>query len=108
MFPRIVLHNEVICAYISAHRRVAEDVMTMPEYIHVPESRLAADALQQLLEEFVTRDGTDYGLREHSTEDKVLALRGQMKAGDVVLVYEVESESWDLLPRDDAATLLSS
>ena len=80
----------------------------MPEYIQVPQNRLAEDVLQQLLEEYVTRDGTDYGMHERSTQDKVLIVQTQMKAGEIVLVYELESESWDLLPKDEAAALTSN
>jgi uncharacterized protein YheU (UPF0270 family) len=80
----------------------------MPEYIQVPQNRLADDVLQQLLEEYVTRDGTDYGLHERTTEQKVLSVQSRMKAGEIVLLYELESESWDLLPKDEAAVLTAS
>ena len=43
----------------------------MPEYVEVPPERLAAEVLQALFEEYVSRDGTDYGETELALQDKV-------------------------------------
>jgi uncharacterized protein YheU (UPF0270 family) len=80
----------------------------MPTYIEVPCNRLAPDVLQRLLEEVVTRDGTDYGIREQSTEEKTVALEAQITSGEVVLLFESDSETWDLLPKEEAATLTAN
>ncbi|MDZ7781552.1 MAG: YheU family protein [Halioglobus sp.] len=80
----------------------------MANYVEVPPSRLGAGLLRALLEEYVTRDGTDYGNRELSLDEKVQRLQGQLDAGDVRLLYESESEQWDLVPSRDAARLLDS
>ena len=53
-----------------------------------------------LLEEYASRDGTDYGHREHSLEDKTAALKLQLDAGDLTLVYDLDSEQYDLCDRD--------
>lgn len=77
-------------------------------YVEVPPARLGADLLRALLEEYVTRDGTDYGSRELTLDEKVQRLQGQLDTGDVRLVYESESEQWDLVSRHDAARLFDS
>ncbi|MDH5173281.1 MAG: YheU family protein [Gammaproteobacteria bacterium] len=78
----------------------------MTQFIEVPPQRLQPDILQALLEEYASRDGTDYGERELSLEQKVGSLRAQMHRGDLLIVFDTEGEQWDLLPREQAAGLL--
>lgn len=78
----------------------------MPQFVEVPPRRLPADVLQALLEEYASRDGTDYGLRELSLRDKTENLHKQLADRDLCLLFEAESEQWDLLPRDQARALL--
>lgn len=63
--------------------------------------KLDPDTLQNLLEEYATRDGTDYGEREVSLEDKVASLRRQLQSGEVVIWFEPGEESVNLLPARD-------
>jgi len=78
----------------------------MAKFVAVPLQRLEADVLQALLEEFASRDGTDYGERELTLEQKVGELRMQLGRGELTLLYETDSEQWDLLPEDQASQLL--
>jgi hypothetical protein len=71
----------------------------------IPHQQLSADALQGLIEEFITREGTDYGWEETSLASKVAQVRRQIEAGDVVIVFDMASESVSLLPRRDAQLL---
>lgn len=80
----------------------------MAEFVAVPMQRLQEDVLQALLEEFASRDGTDYGERELSLAQKVLALESRLKGGELQILYDADSEQWDLLPREQAATLLNN
>tara|TARA_R110000823_G_scaffold130015_21_gene258142 strand:+ start:1312 stop:1509 length:198 start_codon:yes stop_codon:yes gene_type:complete len=63
---------------------------------------------RSLLEEYVTRDGTDYGERELSLDEKVQHLERRVAQGEVRLLFESESEQWDLVAADAAALLLDS
>lgn len=67
--------------------------------IIVPPGRLSADALQGLIEEFVTREGTDYGHEEHSFAQKCQQVRRQLDRGEVVIAFDPESESTNLVPK---------
>nr|WP_183458804.1 YheU family protein [Microbulbifer rhizosphaerae] len=72
----------------------------------IPYRQLDSGTLQNLLEEYATRDGTDYGEREASLEDKVTSLRRQLQSGEVVIWFEPGEESVNLvlardLPIDD-------
>lgn len=79
----------------------------MAQLLEIPPARLAADVLAALLEEFASRDGTDYGAREQPLEAKVDQLHSQLANGRLALLYDGDSETWDLLPRDIADGLLA-
>jgi uncharacterized protein YheU (UPF0270 family) len=80
----------------------------MAQFVAVPPQRLQADVLQALLEEFATRDGTDYGERELNLNEKVDRLQRQLRTGDLHILYDVDCEQWDLVPRAQAELLLNS
>jgi len=76
------------------------------QLVDVPPSRVPEDSLRGLLEEFASRDGTDYGASETPLDERVRQLRRRLNAGEVALLFDVDSETWDLLPRDDARRML--
>ncbi|MGM8227688.1 YheU family protein [Cellvibrio sp. ARAG 10.3] len=71
----------------------------------IPPQSLSADALQGLIEEFITREGTDYGWDEVPLATKVEQVQRQIKKGDVVIVFDSASETVSLLTRRDAQSL---
>ena len=79
----------------------------MAQFVEVPCERLAGPTLDALLEEFASRDGTDYGLVERSLQEKVTNLRARLQDRTLLLLYDGASEQWDLLPREQAADLLT-
>ncbi len=54
---------------------------------------IAHDTLYALIEEFVTRDGTDYGDIETSTATKVQQVMNQLERKDVFITYSEEYET---------------
>ena len=68
----------------------------------IPHSQISPEALQGLIEEYITRDGTDYGVQEFSLAQKVQQVQQQIVRGDVVVVFDVATESVSLLSRRDA------
>jgi uncharacterized protein YheU (UPF0270 family) len=80
----------------------------MAEFVLVPAQRLQGDVLQALLEEYASRDGTDYGERECTLEEKVAQLLRQLRTDELQILYDVDSEQWDLLPRVQAEQLLNN
>lgn len=71
----------------------------------IPHQQLSPEALQSLMEEFVTRSGTDYGVTEISLQEKVEQVRRQLERGDVVIVFDPATESVSLLSRQEAEQL---
>ncbi|MBX3025167.1 YheU family protein [bacterium] len=61
--------------------------------VDVPLAALSAAALRGLVEEFVTRDGTDYGRRERSLDEKVRDVMRQLERGEAKIVFDPESRS---------------
>jgi uncharacterized protein YheU (UPF0270 family) len=59
----------------------------------VPYTELAAELLHAVVESFVLREGTDYGEREFSLEDKVSHVIGQLKRGEAHIVFDPESQT---------------
>ena len=71
----------------------------------IPHEQLSPEALQGLIEEFITREGTDYGWEEVSLATKVAQVRRQIEQREVVIVFDLASETVSLLPRRDAELL---
>lgn len=71
-----------------------------PEMVEIPWQKLSPDAFQGLLEELVTRDGTDYGEQELSTAEKVENLRRLLEEKQAIIAFSPESESWTVIPKD--------
>lgn len=67
----------------------------------IPYQQISPEALDGLIEDFVTRDGTDYGMEEVSLDAKVEQVRRQLKAGTVVIVFDAVLESVTLITRQD-------
>ena len=64
-----------------------------PEPVEVPYGELPADLLNAVIESFVLREGTDYGEKELSLEDKVARVINQLKKGEAKILFDPESES---------------
>jgi uncharacterized protein YheU (UPF0270 family) len=62
----------------------------------IPWQELQPETLHALIEEFATRDGTDYGEREISLEAKVKQVQKLLEAGKIKIVFDPETESCDL------------
>ncbi len=63
----------------------------------VPWQQISEDALNAIIEEFVMREGTDYGEAEVSFEQKKADVKQQLINGEVVLVYSELHETVNLM-----------
>jgi len=73
----------------------------MNEPIAIPWDQLAPDTLQAIVEEFVTRDGTDYGADEVPLERKVMQVINGIKQKNFVIVYDQEMDSVQIITAQD-------
>ena len=67
--------------------------------LEIPYQQLSEDALNGLIEEFINREGTDYGAQEYSLSAKVSQILAQIKQGDILIAYDEESESCTLVSK---------
>lgn len=56
--------------------------------MEVPHHRLSSSALRGLVEEFITREGTNYGKREYSLDEMVAQVLAQLERGEATIVYD--------------------
>ncbi|HEY1725466.1 MAG TPA: YheU family protein [Steroidobacteraceae bacterium] len=73
----------------------------MTEYgaagVDIPHTALSPDALRAVLESFVLREGTDYGRREYSLEEKVAHVRRQLERHDARIVFDPDTGTVDIV-----------
>lgn len=75
--------------------------MTAPDdMLVIPHRRLSPEALAGLIEEFVTRDGTDSGYTRGSLAENVAMVRSQLDAGRAVIVFDNRAQTWNIVPAD--------
>ena len=66
----------------------------------IPHEQLSPEALEGLIEEFVTRDGTDTGYAKKSFEQDVARVKRQLKRGDAVIVYDQSTKTSNIVLKD--------
>lgn len=66
----------------------------------IPRRELSQEALQGLVEEFVSRDGTDYGEEEIPLAVKVAQVKTLLERGQYVILYDLESQSAAIVPKE--------
>ncbi|QMV13127.1 YheU family protein [Vibrio spartinae] len=62
----------------------------------IPWQTLETDTLDNLVREFILREGTDYGEHEISLEEKIAQIKQQIQSGEAVIVYSELHESVDI------------
>jgi uncharacterized protein YheU (UPF0270 family) len=67
----------------------------------IPINKLSAEAIQGVIEEFISRAGTDYGEIEASTETKFGQVKHKLETGSAVLIYDDETETTNIFLADD-------
>lgn len=65
--------------------------------IEIPVEQLSSDALYGIIENFVLREGTDYGPSEISLEKKITQIHRQIEKGEVKIVFDQTAETVSLL-----------
>lgn len=66
----------------------------------IPVEQIQADTLYAIIEDFILREGTDYGAIDATKEDKVAQVTLQLKQGSAVVVYSELHESVNILPSE--------
>ena len=64
----------------------------------IPINTLSAEVLEGIIQEFVLREGTEYGQREYSLPEKVERVRQQLEQGKAQIIFDPKEESCDIVP----------
>jgi uncharacterized protein YheU (UPF0270 family) len=67
----------------------------------IPVDKLSAEALNGVIDEFISRCGTDYGAIEASPETKFRQIKQKLESGLAVLIYDDETQTTNLFMKDD-------
>ncbi|TLU64692.1 YheU family protein [Thalassotalea litorea] len=63
----------------------------------IPVEQLQQETLLAIIDEFILREGTDYGLQEYSHQQKVLQIQAQLKSGRLVIVFSEAYETVNIM-----------
>ena len=70
------------------------------QYTSIPYTQLSQDALNGVIDDFINREGTDYGMQEYSLEQKSQQVMKQLVAGTAVIVFDHDTQSVSILHKD--------
>ena len=62
----------------------------------IPWQEIETDTLDNLIKEFVLREGTDYGHNEATLDEKVAQVKEQLAVGEAVIVFSELHETVDI------------
>ncbi|ELA9373076.1 YheU family protein [Vibrio parahaemolyticus] len=62
----------------------------------IPWQDIAPETLENLIREFVLREGTDYGAVEISLQNKIDQVKMQLEKGEAVIVFSELHETVDI------------
>jgi uncharacterized protein YheU (UPF0270 family) len=86
--------------YSPSHRSTrTEPEASEADAIIVPHDALRAETLRAVIEEFVSRSGTDYGEHERSLADKTAEVLAQLQRGEAVLVLDPKTQTVNIVAR---------
>jgi len=71
----------------------------------IPYQDINPNTLISLIEEFIDREGTDYGELEASRSTMVEQIRQQLVKGKIVICYDDESETCNLITSNKATLM---
>lgn len=71
----------------------------MPDPIFIPHQELSPEALRGVIESFVLREGTEYGMRDYSLDEKVMHVMRQLERGEAQIVFDPRMETVDIVRR---------
>ncbi|MFW1677428.1 YheU family protein [Pontibacter sp. JAM-7] len=66
----------------------------------IPWQAVTPETLDNLIEEYVTRDGTDYGDEEVSLQRRVQQVRAKLQSGEAVLLFSESTGLCNIVAKD--------
>ena len=70
----------------------------------IPHDQLNEETLSNLIEAFISREGTDYGEREVSMATKTQQVRRQLDSGKAVILYDADTSEFTIVFKDELSS----
>lgn len=73
--------------------------------IEIPPNKLADEILVSIIEEFINREGTDYGKQEVKLDVQIKKARSKIMRGDVLIMFDPKTESCNLITKEELSSI---
>ena len=74
--------------------------MTNGRIVKIPVPALTRDALLGVVDDYINREGTDYGHRDIRLEEKRAAVLAALESGRAVITYDPASQTTSIVSAD--------
>ena len=81
------------------------DVSSVDSLVVIPYEQISATALEGILEEFITREGTNYGFYEHTVKEQLAKAKLMLEQGKVSIVFDALLERCHIIDERQLAEL---
>lgn len=78
--------------------------MTGGQIVNIPVAALTPDALLGVIDDYINREGTDYGHRDIRLDEKRAAVMAALESGRAVITYDPVSRTTSIVAADRAGT----
>lgn len=69
--------------------------------IEIPPDKITPEVLEQIIESFILREGTDYGIHEASFDSKKNQIKKQIDQGHICIIFDFTTESVTLMTQTE-------
>ncbi|OQY59589.1 MAG: hypothetical protein B6245_05895 [Desulfobacteraceae bacterium 4572_88] len=71
------------------------------DIVIIPHNKLKPETLQALIEDFVGREGSDYGKVKFSFEEKMQQVRRKLRSGRAMITFDQKSQTCNIVSEND-------
>jgi len=72
----------------------------LTDFIEIPQDQLNPEIKRAVIEDFITREGTDYGHRDFTLDEKVSQVQRQLDNGEIYIAFDNLTETVTLSSRN--------
>ncbi len=73
----------------------------MDSILSISYEKLSPEALRAIIEEYVTRNGTDYGEVEMPLDQKIRQVHGELISGKAIILFDATDQTCNIVSKDD-------
>ncbi len=70
----------------------------------IPHKDIDPNTLDNIIKEFVLREGTDYGMDDVEIAEKIEDVKAQLNQGSAVIVYSELYETVNIMPKSEVTS----